>query len=132
MFCSRFVDVNTFTGDLRVMALSNHVTYQNYDLVKRCLYLFASFPISNGFVPSCAFEYPTPHADSTLAIDYAAVYVVALYEYVNMTGDITAAKELWPVVQAQMDNFANFYINSSYISTYAFLDYFRFFKFFFF
>ncbi len=69
-----------FLGDMRVMALSNHVTFKNYDLMKRCLYLFASFPLANGFVPSCVFEYPTPHADNTLALDYAAIYVGAIWD----------------------------------------------------
>lgn len=98
------------------MGLSNHVTYQNYNLVKRCLYLFASFPLPNGFVPSCLFEYPTPHADSTLALDYAAIYVVSIYEYVNMTGDVAVAKDLWIVAKTQLDNFASLYINDQNVS----------------
>ena len=99
-----------------MMGLANHVTFQNYDLAKRCLYLFASFPLSNGFVPSCLFEYPTPHADGTLALDYAAVYVTALYEYVNMTGDVATGKDLWVVAQAQMDNFAKYFVTPQYVS----------------
>jgi hypothetical protein len=33
-----------------------------------------------------------------------------------MTGDVATGKELWVVAQAQMDNFANLYLNSQYVS----------------
>ena len=34
-------DQRLWLGDLRLQALTNYVSFKNYDLVKRCLYLFA-------------------------------------------------------------------------------------------
>jgi alpha-L-rhamnosidase len=95
--------LNNIVGDLRVMALTNNATFKNYNLVKRCLYLFASFPLPNGYLPPCVYEKPYPHSYETLILDYAAVYIVVLYEYVTITGDVQVAKDLWAVAQIQID-----------------------------
>jgi len=40
-------------GNLRFQAFTNYATFRNYDLVKRCLYLFAAFPREDGMVFAC-------------------------------------------------------------------------------
>ena len=41
-------DRRLWLGDLRLQALANYETFKNYDLVKRCLYLFAGQTKDNG------------------------------------------------------------------------------------
>jgi hypothetical protein len=43
-------DRRLWIGDLRLQALTNYVTFRNFDLVKRCLFLFAGLPRENGLV----------------------------------------------------------------------------------
>ena len=49
-------------GDLRLQALCSYATFKDYDLAKRCLYLFAGMPFNdNGLLAACVYEKPTPH-----------------------------------------------------------------------
>jgi len=75
-------DRRLWLGDLRLQALTNYVTTKNYDLVKRCLYLFAGFPGPNGQIMGCVFERPTPRSTGEFVVDYNAFFVVTVYEYV--------------------------------------------------
>lgn len=58
-------DRRLWLGDLRLQALANYETFRNYDLVKRCLYLFASVPDERGRVTSNLFIEPGIIADDT-------------------------------------------------------------------
>jgi hypothetical protein len=104
-------DRRLWIGDLRLQALTNYATFRNYDLVKRCLYLFAAFPREDGMVAACAFEDPQPHRGHEYIIDYAALYAAAVLDYAGASNDWAAAQELWPVVRKQME------ILSGYISS---------------
>lgn len=64
-------DRRLWIGDLRLQALANYVTFGNFDLVKRCLYLFAGMTLDKGEVGACLFENPEPHVDDTLLFDYS-------------------------------------------------------------
>ena len=58
-------------GDLRLQALTNYETFKNYDLVKRCLYLFAGLTQNEHHVaPACSCR-PAPMVDDTSLFDYA-------------------------------------------------------------
>ena len=64
-------DRRLWLGDLRLQALTNSVTYRNFDLVKRCLYLFAGTADENGRVAACLFTEPEIEADDTFMFDYS-------------------------------------------------------------
>jgi alpha-L-rhamnosidase len=96
-------DQRLWIGDLRLQARASYVTYPNHALVKRCLYLFAGLPReSDGLLPACVFEKPTPSTTGTFIVDYAALYGAIVLDYVRATKDVAAARELWPVAHRQM------------------------------
>jgi alpha-L-rhamnosidase len=96
-------DQRLWVGDLRLQALTNYVTYEANDLVKRCLYLFAANPRRDGLVAACVYEKPQPRYGAIHIVDYAALYNVTLADYLKATGDAETARELWPVAKRQLE-----------------------------
>jgi hypothetical protein len=96
-------DRRLWVGDLRLQALANYATFDANDVVKRCLYLFAGLPRSDGLVNGCVYERPVPTYADTTTLDYAALFCVTLQEYVDATGDMAAGLDLWPVARRQID-----------------------------
>ncbi|MFZ2987596.1 hypothetical protein [Ideonella sp.] len=96
-------DRRLWVGDLRLQALVNYETYQQNDVVKRCLYLFAGLPRADGLVNACVYEKPRPTYANIVALDYAALYNATLAEYVAATGDIETGRDLWPVARRQLE-----------------------------
>jgi len=96
-------DRRLWVGDLRLQALASYETFRADDVVKRCLYLFAGLPRSDGLVNGCVYERPVPTYADTTTLDYAALYCVTLQEYVAATGDTSCGQELWPVARRQID-----------------------------
>ena len=97
-------DQRLWIGDLRLQARASYVTFPNHELVKRCLYLFAGLPQeSDGFLPACIFEKPTPTTTGTFILDYASLYGAILLDYVRASNDLPTAKELWPVAYHQLE-----------------------------
>ena len=96
-------DRRLWVGDLRLQALANYATFGANDVVKRCLYLFAGLPRSDGLVNGCVYERPVPTYADTTTLDYAALFCVTLQEYVAATGDIDCGRDLWPVARRQVD-----------------------------
>lgn len=95
-------DRRLWMGDLRLQAMTNSVTFQNYSLVKRCLYFFAALTTEEGQVNGCVYEYPKPHGSGANPIDYALLFGPALLEYAQASGDWETAKELWEVALHQL------------------------------
>jgi hypothetical protein len=96
-------DRRLWVGDLRLQALVNYDTFGCNDVVKRCLYLFAGLPRLDGLVAGCVYEKPTPLYSSIVVLDYAALFNVTLAEYVQATGDLALARDLWPVACRQIE-----------------------------
>jgi hypothetical protein len=94
-------DRRLWLGDVRLQALANSVSFKNFDLVKRCLYLHAGLLREDGFLPACVYETPVPRTAANFVIDYAALFAPALIEYVVASGDQQAARDLWPVALCQ-------------------------------
>ncbi|MFA4944299.1 MAG: hypothetical protein WC789_06320 [Lentisphaeria bacterium] len=88
--------------DLSVCAPVNHVTFRQFDLTKRCLYLFAGLANAEGIVPACVFEAPHPHAGNDFILDYTALFVTTLLDYAETSGDWRTADDLWPVAARQL------------------------------
>ncbi len=95
-------DRRLWMGDLRMQALANYETYRNYDLVKRCLYLFAGTTMENGKIGACLFLEPEIEVDDTDMFDYSLFYIPTLLSYLDATGDKQTAEELYPTAVHQL------------------------------
>lgn len=91
-------DQRLWLGDLRIQALVNYATFKNYDLVKRCLYMFAAYAGPDGSIPACIFHRPTMQAGSDFIVDYSALFGPVVLDYAQASGDIDTARQLWPTV----------------------------------
>ncbi|MDQ6417992.1 sugar hydrolase [Paenibacillus sp. LHD-117] len=100
-------DRRLWIGDLRLQAQANYVTFNNNDLVRRCLYLFGGMRLADGAVGACVFEHPHPHVDDTRLYDYSLFFAATLHDYFEATGDRTTLEELWPVAMEQLRIGAN-------------------------
>jgi len=96
-------DRRLWLGDLRLQAQVNYVSYRNYDLVKRSLYLLAGTATNKGLVSTCVYEHPEPvHGESNI-LDYIALLAPTVLEYLEASGDRKTAEDLWPLVLKQLD-----------------------------
>ena len=95
-------DRRLWLGDLRLQALANAETYRQFDLVKRCLYLFAASTFENGRVSAAIFTEPAIEADDTAMFDYSLLFIPTLLDYYDATDDRETLTELWPVAKRQI------------------------------
>ena len=95
-------DRRLWLGDLRLQALTNSVTFHNYDLVKRCLYLFAATADKEGRIAACLFTEPKVEADDTFMFDYSLLFIPTLLQYIQATGDQAAKNDLLPIALHQL------------------------------
>ncbi len=96
-------DRRLWLGDLRLQAIADYVTFKNYNLVKRCLYLFAGLPHPHGQISSCIFHEPTLSNDSWILNDYSLFFISVLYDYYNETNDFDLLAELWDTAFRQVE-----------------------------
>jgi hypothetical protein len=96
-------DRRLWLGDLRLQAKTNYATYRNFDLVKRCMYLFAGLTRDDGEMGACLFTEPKPQVDDTFLWDYSLFFVSVLYDYYEETKDIEIVKELWQSAYCQIE-----------------------------
>lgn len=102
-------DQRLWVGDLRLQALSGYASFGGHALVRRCLYLFAAFPrVEDGLVGACVYEKPEPRYGGIHILDYAALFNVALYDYVRASGDNSTGADLWPVALRQVEVLSRF------------------------
>jgi len=94
-------DRRLWLGDLRLQALANGASFRRFDLVKRCLYLFAALPLEDGLVSACVYDEPRFRTGNTRIPDYAALFASTVLEYIQESGDRAIAAELWPVAARQ-------------------------------
>lgn len=96
-------DRRLWLGDLRLQAQANYVSYRNYDLVKRSLYILAGTSLDHGLVGTCSFERPAPARGGNSILDYTALLAPTVLEYLEASGDRKTAEDLWPLVLKQLD-----------------------------
>jgi hypothetical protein len=96
-------DRRLWVGDLRLQALTNYHTFRQNDVVRRCLYLFAALPRADGLVAACVFEKPAARYGGLHIVDYAALFNVTLFDYVEATGDVETGRDLWPAARRQLE-----------------------------
>ncbi|MHC4887062.1 MAG: alpha-L-rhamnosidase-related protein [Planctomycetota bacterium] len=95
-------DRRLWVGDLRLQALANYASFNNTDLVRRCLYLFAALPNPDGLISACVYESPHPVCGGLRLLPYAALFNTTLLEYAEHSGDWDTARDLWPVARRQI------------------------------
>lgn len=109
-------DQRLWMGDLYLQALANEVSFKEFDLTKRCLYLLAGLSNpDNGLLYSNLVEYPKPHAQQTFFVDYALSYVLTLADYLEATGDYDTANDLWAVAKRQVEAVIDEAIDDNYL-----------------
>lgn len=96
-------DRRLWIGDLRLQAKANYVTFKNFDLVRRCMYLFAGLTRDDGKISACLFTEPVMQADDTFLWDYSLFFISILYDYYQETKDLETVKELWPAAYRQIE-----------------------------
>jgi len=96
-------DRRLWLGDLRLQALANYATYRNYDLVKRSLYVLAGTATDKGLVSTCSFERPQLVRGGNSILDYTALFAPTVLEYLEASGDLETAEDLWPLVLKQLE-----------------------------
>ncbi|MGV7320317.1 hypothetical protein PJH10_29445, partial [Mycobacterium kansasii] len=82
-------DRRLWIGDLRLQALANYETFDNTELVKRCLYLFGGLNTKDGWITTNVFTQNEPVPDDTFFFDYSLFFIDALADYVEHTKDYT-------------------------------------------
>jgi hypothetical protein len=96
-------DRRLWLGDLRLQAIANYETFQNFELVKRCLYLFAGTSDQEGRLPACVFTKPENVGDDVYMFDYSVLFAPILLDYYKASGDRAAAEELLPTALCQFE-----------------------------
>lgn len=96
-------DRRLWIGDFRLQARANYLTFKNYNLVKRCLYLFGGMTFNEGKISACLFTEPLPEPDDTYLFDFALLYGSALLDYYEETGDRDTLRDLYPVAIRQIE-----------------------------
>ena len=94
-------DRRLWIGDLRLQAMVDYLTFQNRDLVKRCIYLFAAYRTDSGLVSPCVFPDSAPCIDNWVFIDYSLLFISCLLDYTKNCGDMELLEELYPVAAEQ-------------------------------
>lgn len=97
-------DRRLWSGDLRLEALTNYCVFNNTQLVRRCLYMFAaSDRNTNGIITSHVFDTEKLCSGSWYLLDYALLYVGTVCDYYLYTNDVNVFNDLYPVIKEQMD-----------------------------
>lgn len=96
-------DRRLWIGDLRLQALVDYVTFRNFDLIKRCIYLFAEHRNNKGLVAPYVFPYSPPFVDQWYYLDYSLCFVLCLADYLENTGDNALPMELYPIALHQVN-----------------------------
>ena len=96
-------DRRLWLGDLRLQALSNYVSFDQKELVKRCLYLFAGMTTSDGRISANVFTKPHPIPNDTFLLDYSLFFISTLYNYLQHHQDTELLNDLYPIAKTQID-----------------------------
>ncbi len=96
-------DRRLWLGDLRLQALTDYASYDQVDLVKRCLYLFAGMRSEAGRIPANVFVKPKYVPDDTFLFDYSMFFISVLYDLEAAHEDAVLLKDLYPACREQAE-----------------------------
>jgi len=103
-------DRRLWTGDLRLQGLVNGVTYKNFELFERCLFLLASGMREDGLFPAAVFDHNDPYkGEPCYILDYALLLPSILLEHLKSSGNREICLELYPVAKHQLDIAAEYF-----------------------
>lgn len=91
-------DRRLWLGDLRIQALANYNSFRNFNLVKRCLYLFAAAADpQTGQIPGCIYR-DHPHLQGGCFIDdFAVLFGDILLDYIIQSNDVETGHDLFEI-----------------------------------
>lgn len=120
-------DRRLWLGDFRLEALTNYYTFNNTEIVKRCLYLFAAGDYDElGFLPSYIYETPYYFSGKDHIADYALLFVVSVCDYYQHTEDLNTVLDLLSICKDQLRSFENILDENGIITRqkgwFAFID----------
>lgn len=98
-------DRRLWLGDIRLQALVNYATVKDTALFKKCMYLFAGLTDEEGKVPACLYELPEPTNGKIFLRDYSLLFMAALWDYYEFSGDKEFCEELFEVAYDQYRSF---------------------------
>ncbi len=96
-------DKRLWLGDFALLAGTNYCTFNNIDVVKKCLYLFASQLKDDGRMPACVYTKPTVHTGTEYIVDFAIKFGYFLLEYFEATNDFETVNDLWDAAFRQAE-----------------------------
>ncbi len=95
-------DRRLWIGDLKLQAMTDYGIFRNLDLIKRCIYLFASATGEHKMVAPCIFPDSHPYVDEWTFCDYSLFFISCLYDWYKNTDDKALVEELYPTAKEQM------------------------------
>lgn len=101
-------DRRLWLGDLRIQALVNGVTYRNFKLVERCIYLLAATCTDEGEIPGASYDFPEGPKIGNTVPTYALLLGPLLLEHYNFYQRKAFCKEFLPLALHQIDLFRKF------------------------
>ncbi|GAB5056058.1 alpha-L-rhamnosidase [Companilactobacillus alimentarius] len=96
-------DHRLWLGDLRLQALANYATFNNQELVKRCLYLFGGMTTEEGKISANVFTKPESIPDDTFMYDYSLFFISVLKDYFDNFKDQSILDDLYPVAKKEIE-----------------------------
>lgn len=105
-------DRRLWLGDLRLQAMANSVSFKNYELVERSLYLLAAGTDESGIFPSCAYEKPVGKRGCNV-LEYPLLLAVVLLEHLQWYGRRKIAEELYPLAELQFSRLDSCFDNEN-------------------
>lgn len=101
-------DRRLWLGDLRLQALANYATFDNTDLVKRCLYLFGGMTAEDGRISANVFTGDKYIPDDTFMYDYSLFFISTLDDLMKHEYDEEVLKDLYPIAKKQLAYMSRF------------------------
>ena len=100
-------DRRLWLGDLYLEAKVNAVTYRDFHLVERSIYLLAANIDEHGMLPACAFE-DSGIRTTCFIPDYSLLFSALLLEHCRACGKREIAEEFYPLAVHQAELFQRF------------------------
>ncbi len=96
-------DRRLWLGDLRLQALANYASFNNTNLVKRCLYLFAGMTAEDGRISANVFTNNKYIPDDTFMYDYGLFFISTLDDLLKHEFNQEILDDLYPIAKKQWD-----------------------------
>ncbi|MCZ3621679.1 alpha-L-rhamnosidase-related protein [Lactobacillus mulieris] len=96
-------DRRLWLGDLRLQALANYTSFDNTNLVKRCLYLFAAMTAKDGRISANVFTNNEYIPDDTFMYDYGLFFISTLDDLLKHEFSQEILDDLYPIAKKQWE-----------------------------